>query len=205
MIQLPVGFDSMFRYITVVSQRAEQLITGAKPRIESRHKKSTLIAQDEVDGGLVSWRILTPEELEAQRQAMVEQFRTEVSADAVPRQVRDVLPTGGTAEAPEEAVASPEVEEDELARLQRLLGIRGPVDAAPGLDVDVEEIEEEAAVKGVGPAEAEDDASDDEDDDHEDEEPAALEGGDEETLDLDEDEEAEEVEDFGSDEVEEED
>ena len=32
MIELPEEFDSIFRYIVVVSQRAEQLINGAKPR-----------------------------------------------------------------------------------------------------------------------------------------------------------------------------
>ena len=32
MIELPENFDSVFRYIVVVSQRAEQLINGAKPR-----------------------------------------------------------------------------------------------------------------------------------------------------------------------------
>mgnify|MGYP000261210167 CR=1 FL=1 len=35
MIELPEGFDSVFRYIVVVSQRAEQLINGAKPRTDS--------------------------------------------------------------------------------------------------------------------------------------------------------------------------
>ena len=65
MIQLPEGFDSIFRYIVVVSQRAEQLVNGAKPRSESRHDKSTLVAIDDVDEGKVEWRILTQAELDA--------------------------------------------------------------------------------------------------------------------------------------------
>jgi DNA-directed RNA polymerase subunit K/omega len=96
MIQKPEEFDSAFRYIVVVSQRAEQIINGAKPRGESRHVKPTLIARDDVDQGLVAWRILTQEELDAQRQAIVEQFRAEVGGEmaAEPaRRIPDVLPT----------------------------------------------------------------------------------------------------------------
>ena len=63
MIQLPEEFDSIFRYIVVVSQRAEQLINGAKVRTESRHAKPTLKARDDVDGKAVDWRVLTQEEL----------------------------------------------------------------------------------------------------------------------------------------------
>jgi DNA-directed RNA polymerase subunit K/omega len=96
MIQLPKEFDSIFRYIVVVSQRAEQIINGAKPRTESRHAKPTLKARDDVEAGEVTWRILTQEELDAHRQALVEQFRAEV--DAASEQpstepIPDVLPT----------------------------------------------------------------------------------------------------------------
>ena len=123
MIQLPEEFDSIFRYIVVVSQRAEQLMNGAKPRSASPHFKPTLMARDDVEAGAVEWRILTQEELDAHRQAIVEQFRAEVDAasdrdDRAP--IPDVLPTG-------EIPAVVEVEDgetdDELARLQRLLGI----------------------------------------------------------------------------------
>ncbi len=128
MIQVPQGFDSIFRYIVVVSQRAEQLVEGAKVRCETRHKKPTLAAKDDVDAGLVDWRVLSQEELDAQRQAIVDQFRAEVGAEeaeAAPS-IPDVLPTETAAPdaAPEPA---PEVEErdDEINRLQRLLGLAG--------------------------------------------------------------------------------
>ena len=130
MIQLPEEFDSIFRYIVVVSQRAEQIINGAKIRTESRHSKPSLKARDDVDGGAVDWRVLTQEELDAHREAMVEQFRAEVSAVTEPeggRPIQDVLPT---AEMP---VAEPDADverDDELARLQRLLGMSGQVVAA---------------------------------------------------------------------------
>jgi DNA-directed RNA polymerase subunit K/omega len=144
MIELPEGFDSIFRYIVVVSQRAEQLINGAKPRTESRHAKPTLEAREDVDAGLVDWRVLSQAELDAQRQAIVDQFRAEVAGeDLLPESARlvpDVLPTSSA------AVVSDDVEDedrdDELARLQRLLGMVGGGSDEEGEDVDL--IAEEA-------------------------------------------------------------
>ena len=135
MIELPKEFDSIFRYIVVVSQRAEQLINGAKARAESRFKKPTLKARDDVEAGRVDWRVLSQEELDAHRQALVEQFRAEVGAAAEPaadKPIPDVLPTTKTP-----AVAAPvDVErDDELARLQRLLGMTQQVaEKAPEAD-----------------------------------------------------------------------
>lgn len=133
MIQLPKEFDSIFRYIVVVSQRAEQIINGAKPRTESRHAKPTLKARDDVEAGEVTWRILTQEELDAHRQALVEQFRAEV--DAASEQpstepIPDVLPTTDV----EVGADDDEDRDDELARLQRLLGMSRA--AADGDDSD---------------------------------------------------------------------
>ncbi len=48
MIQLPKDFDSIFRYIVVVSQRAEQLQTGAPARVVVETNKVTVTAQAEV-------------------------------------------------------------------------------------------------------------------------------------------------------------
>jgi len=151
MIQLPEGFDSIFRYIVVVSQRAEQLVNGAKPRCESRHDKLTLVAIDDVDEGQVEWRILTQEELDAQRQAIVDQLRAEVGvneADEAPEvAIPDVLPTSD-ATAVVEVAASAGGEgkpDDELIRLQKLLGMAGgakdaePADEAGEQDATAEE------------------------------------------------------------------
>jgi hypothetical protein len=80
MIELPKEFDSIFRYIVVVSQ------------------------------------------------ALVEQFRAEVdAASEQPRTepIPDVLPTAEVVEAAED-----EEKDDELARLQRLLGMTRTTDAA---------------------------------------------------------------------------
>ena len=113
MIELPEGIDSVFRYVVITAQRAEQLIQGAKPRVESKHVKPTLIAKDEVDAGLVTWRILTPEEVEARRLAVVEELKAEMETSEAPG--ADVLPTERQ---PEE-----ESRDDDLARLQKLFGM----------------------------------------------------------------------------------
>jgi DNA-directed RNA polymerase subunit K/omega len=134
MTQLPEDYDSIFRYIVVVSQRAEQLINGAKPRTDSSAEKPTLQAIADVDAGQVGWRILTQEELDAQRQAIVDQFRAEVSDEAglERREIPDVLPTADAKAAKGDA-AEGEERDDELDRLQRLLGMIGG-GAAPGAD-----------------------------------------------------------------------
>ena len=146
MIELPKEFDSIFRYIVVVSQRAEQIINGAKPRTESRFAKPTLKARDDVEEGKVTWRILTQEELDAHRQALVEQFRAEVDAaseqpstDPIP----DVLPTADVAI----AAGDDDEKDDELARLQRLLGMTRTAGAAVEESDDVEDGDDAAETK----------------------------------------------------------
>jgi len=155
MIELPEEFDSIFRYIVVVSQRAEQLINGAKPRTESIHEKPTLKARDDVDGGAVDWRVLSQEELDAHRQAMVEQFRAEVGAVTEPESARpipDVLPTS---ELPAVQPGADVERDDELARLQRLLGMTGQVMA-------VDAVEDVDKAEAAGKVEAADEAKKDE-------------------------------------------
>ncbi len=151
MMQPGPEFDSLFRYIVVVSQRAEQIINGARVRSDSRRVKPTLQAVDDVNAGLVQWRILTQEEIDAQRQAIVEQFRAEVGADRMqaesrPR-LRDVLPTTRPAVEPHDEVVEPEPGErdEELSRLQRLLGIgdRGHGEDSAELDEDLELADED--------------------------------------------------------------
>lgn len=146
MIELPKEFDSIFRYIVVVSQRAEQIINGAKPRTESRFAKPTLKARDDVEEGKVTWRILTQEELDAHRQALVEQFRAEV--DAASEQpstepIPDVLPTAEVVQ----VAGEDEEKDDELARLQRLLGMTRTAGAAVEESDDVEDVDDAAETK----------------------------------------------------------
>jgi len=160
MTQLPEDYDSIFRYIVVVSQRAEQLINGAKPRVDSNAEKPTLQAIADVEAGQVGWRILTQEELDAQRQAIVDQFRAEVADEAglERREIPDVLPTGD-AKASKAAAAGGEDRDDELDRLQRLLGMIGGV-AGPGAD------DGDALDEAEGSEALENESDDDSDDDY---------------------------------------
>mgnify|MGYP001823701311 CR=1 FL=1 len=54
---LPRDVDSKFRFITVAAQRAKQLQSGAKPRVDSRSRKATRIAVEETIAGTVSWEL----------------------------------------------------------------------------------------------------------------------------------------------------
>ncbi len=53
MIKLPENLTSTYRFVTLASMRAEQLQAGAIPRLKSQHRKSTVVAQEEVAAGLV--------------------------------------------------------------------------------------------------------------------------------------------------------
>ena len=59
---LPEGVDSRFRYVLLVSKRAEQLIQGAQPRTRSKHAKATRIAMEEVEKNQVKWQMTAPVE-----------------------------------------------------------------------------------------------------------------------------------------------
>ena len=52
-IKYPDEMGSKFEFITVASLRCRQLQKGAKPRVSSRSKKFTTIAQEEVLSGIV--------------------------------------------------------------------------------------------------------------------------------------------------------
>jgi DNA-directed RNA polymerase omega subunit len=60
---VPRNVDSKFRFIAVAAQRAQQLQNGAKPRVETKVRKATRIAMQEVIAGTVSWEV-RPEEKE---------------------------------------------------------------------------------------------------------------------------------------------
>jgi DNA-directed RNA polymerase subunit omega len=52
------------RYLLVVlsAKRARQINRGAPPRVESRHKKPTSVALEEIAGNKVEYRVKEPEE-----------------------------------------------------------------------------------------------------------------------------------------------
>ena len=49
--------ESKFRLVHIASRRAEQLMLGARPKLETKHTKYSRIALDEVAGGLVKWQL----------------------------------------------------------------------------------------------------------------------------------------------------
>ncbi len=53
------GFDSNYRYVLVAARRARQLLSGARPTIETGARKPCKIAMEEIRAGKVKWT--TPE------------------------------------------------------------------------------------------------------------------------------------------------
>jgi DNA-directed RNA polymerase omega subunit len=52
-VETPV--DSKFRLVLVAATRAEQLIRGARPKVEAGKRKPTKVAMEEVLSNLVDW------------------------------------------------------------------------------------------------------------------------------------------------------
>jgi len=59
---LPEGVDSKFRYVLLVSKRAEQIIQGSQPKAKTKHAKATRIAMEEIDKNQVKWQLTPIEE-----------------------------------------------------------------------------------------------------------------------------------------------
>ena len=72
--------ESKFRLVHIASRRAEQLMLGARPKLETKHTKFSRIALDEVARGLVKWQM---------GQRPVE---SDVDAEGVPAEMVDPLP-----------------------------------------------------------------------------------------------------------------
>ena len=48
-------YDSKFRFVLLASTRAEQLVRGARPKLEGSSRKSTRIAMEELKEGMIPW------------------------------------------------------------------------------------------------------------------------------------------------------
>jgi len=107
-------FDSTFRYILIAAKRAGQLIDGARPRVETRYAKPTTIALAELDGGHVPWRIVTPEEFEALRQAELQAREKEEQPPAFLQTPRPIVPLLEEVDAEEEEELDEELEGPDL-------------------------------------------------------------------------------------------
>jgi DNA-directed RNA polymerase subunit omega len=56
---LAEGFDSNYRYVLVAARRARQLLSGARPAIDTNARKPCKVAMEEIKAGKVKWN--TPE------------------------------------------------------------------------------------------------------------------------------------------------
>jgi len=58
-MNLVEGFDSNYRYVLVAARRARQLLSGARPQIDTTTRKPCKVAMEEISAGKVKWN--TPE------------------------------------------------------------------------------------------------------------------------------------------------
>jgi DNA-directed RNA polymerase subunit omega len=57
-MDLVQGFDSNYRYVLVAARRARQLLSGARPQVETITRKPCKVAQEEIIAGKVKWELL---------------------------------------------------------------------------------------------------------------------------------------------------
>jgi DNA-directed RNA polymerase omega subunit len=57
---LPEGIDSKFRYVILISKRAEQLIQNPTPKFRLKNRKATRVALAEINEGSVKWQLEPP-------------------------------------------------------------------------------------------------------------------------------------------------
>lgn len=61
--------DSKFRRVLVAAHRAEQIMKGARPKVETSKRKPTRVAMEEIDRSLVEWGYGPPPQPEPQEAA----------------------------------------------------------------------------------------------------------------------------------------
>ncbi len=55
MDRIPEKIDSKFRFVLLAAERAEQMLRGARPKIDMGELKATRIAMQEISNDLVEW------------------------------------------------------------------------------------------------------------------------------------------------------
>jgi DNA-directed RNA polymerase omega subunit len=55
MLHIPARIDSTFRYVLLSARRAEQLMRGARPKLEGGPPKPTRVALREISEDVVEW------------------------------------------------------------------------------------------------------------------------------------------------------
>ena len=130
MSDLPHGVESTFRYILIAAKRAEQLISGARPRVTSRHVKPTTVALAELGANRVPWRKVTAEEYEVLLQQEVAANEAEEHAPVLFPTPPPIIP----------AIVEPEAEAEEEEEEELEEELEGPK-----FDENLEVVEEAAA------------------------------------------------------------
>jgi len=108
--KIPERVDSKFRFVLLAARRAEQLMQGARPRLESfQGKKYTRIAQEEVRTDLVPWDYIVEEPPEAEALELEAEAEAEATAEGatepeVETEGEEVSATSGDSEDAEEEV-----------------------------------------------------------------------------------------------------
>lgn len=75
------GVDSRHRAVLLVSKRARQIQKGLRPYFDSKSTKVTIMALEEFIQGKIDWYELSPEEMEAIKQAAAEIQEAEESTE----------------------------------------------------------------------------------------------------------------------------
>ena len=60
MLHIPARIDSTFRYVLLSARRAEQLMRGARPKLEGGPPKPTRVALREISEDVVEWNYGPP-------------------------------------------------------------------------------------------------------------------------------------------------
>ena len=66
MERIPEKIDSKFRFVLLAAERAEQMLRGARPKIDMGELKATRIAMQEISNDLVEWGYGPPPETEVE-------------------------------------------------------------------------------------------------------------------------------------------
>jgi DNA-directed RNA polymerase omega subunit len=54
-MEIPEKIDSKFRYVLLSARRAEQMVRGARPKMDHLSRKPTRRAMAEIDADAVNW------------------------------------------------------------------------------------------------------------------------------------------------------
>jgi DNA-directed RNA polymerase omega subunit len=60
MLRIPTRIDSTFRYVLLSARRAEQLMRGARPKLEGGPPKPTRVALREISEDVIEWNYGPP-------------------------------------------------------------------------------------------------------------------------------------------------